>query len=1634
MKKLLPKCKEWRMDSLFSLKVFMLLAMIVGGTNGVWAQTVISTFTMPSENPTPAEDGQNVGDDKYYLGQDGGVTYFVQGLKDKDNRAFVKNGNAYKLQGDNIDKVHFKFQFAPGTVQAGDIITVSCNQVYNNNATVGYKVGGSNSEATASWTSGGALVDVSHIIQTNEIITDGENQYIRIGRLANPNQHTGFAKFTITRPAGYQVYFGPNIEGRGTVTATVNGEEITSGTRVVSGTQVTFTATPSSSEYLTWGWNVNGADDWSFNNPYTITQDVTIKQKFTRGWYINATSKNSELGSVTVSGNGQTNTNIHITPYPYTNVTFTASPNAGAELEGWYTDEACTNKVQAEEGKITINGNEVVYDDQKFPDPSNSDNNVLNLWAKFKSIIPTYTVNYDTGLSIPENCEWWYTVGDDETKIKETRTFTAGTKITYHASDYFSENSLFNCWNDNDSYVQYNNKNWTKTESLSENLNVKPDFVDAIKYVGNVQNNIGGSVKVYKKDDQGYVTSEEVNGKKIKHWETKGAQFVPEAADGYKFVGWVEGGNDNPYDLSNPTAGTIYTRTAKFVKKAETEVTTSGSTYTFTVKNTNSSGNNNEGYLDNVYRDVPNMTFSIGGENQIPMVANNGSTYDLYVERSSGMTSASRSGNLPTGGTFYKFEPETDGKFSLSGYFKNCGSNNIAEMFVTENGNVVKLNKFIAKTADNTFVTLSEIDVQAGKTYYFYVYTDDYTHHFALKSFSYTPTYFFTNKSYTITKGSSTSFTQTQTLQGVSGATVEYSCIVAKDSESELTASVDSNTGTVTISSPTDKDGGAVIVTATVNSTTKVSYVITVPYIGEHTWDFHNIANKEEEKTTGTWKLAYEVDKVETGEVKDPIVVIENAIEGDNAKYISESNGITISAKKDNLGLQVTGYRAGSDIGSSDVTKKHNASINDVTLVRHLAFSSAYQKTTITLPQLKKDYYVRVYWKPHAGGQSGSAMKVTNLCDLTGAEVVNTFNVLGTQFKDYDVNKDYDGGTSFIVKEDGDVTMTLQDGSWNKIVKIEVMKDFRTDMTAKNKYRNKTNGTLYLDWDETTDKPTNPVTIETNGLDYYRSGGTYTLWLTGAPGQVLAENGAWVTYTTEAYGGDGFVIGDGVQQKTYGWYSDGHGYYNDLVVTVSKGVGNLKVVRDIIYNGYILDRDENWYAVGYLDKQPYPYTWDFTEYNMYKGTTITGSFNDNATTLINVQAPNYGAWVKGLNATQGWLENKACTVKSTLALYNDNTNKTTENLRDVEKPLHANGSQPYFGTTPVVETKGLGISCSGNFGLAGTHVRSDKEYNIKIPTVDAGMYVFIKAGAKPTNVTNATVYNGFDKWKKDDVYCYKVTETGDVDITLNKALVYKIGVTDQIKDITYYGWTTESRAIAIDHNETGSFSAATKAYKVVNTAGWDKTYDVKVKDGNIVELPAGAYIPAGNGVLLQNTECTWTKANGILNKPENKVTVPLFVPAVNIPAATADLSGNLLVASTTETTPSTSITGTKVTDHEQYYTLSNYYYKVHEDNSKKEDVQFVSDPAFYRYIGSGTTLVNKAYLKMTLPTSGSTAKSDNKGFEDSDETTGISEFIIDNEAVEKGNDTYYNVSGQALNSIPVQRGIYIKNGKKIYVK
>lgn len=191
------------------------------------------------------------------------------------------------------------------------------------------------------------------------------------------------AKFT---PNNHTVTFSTNAPAMGTVTATVDGNTIDSGSTVAHGTQVTFTATPIGTNVFHW-WNGKSGVPATVN--VKITEDVNYEAIFHAGIDFKAYAGLSSMGSVTIKqDDSNKGTSYHSAPYPQ-NLIYTATPNAGFSFVGWYTDEARTQAFKTKNG-TAITASEInlttLYDNGSESGISGDyRTNGLTLYAKFSA-------------------------------------------------------------------------------------------------------------------------------------------------------------------------------------------------------------------------------------------------------------------------------------------------------------------------------------------------------------------------------------------------------------------------------------------------------------------------------------------------------------------------------------------------------------------------------------------------------------------------------------------------------------------------------------------------------------------------------------------------------------------------------------------------------------------------------------------------------------------------------------------------------------------------------------------------------------------------------------------------------------------------------------------------------------------------------------------------------------------------------------------------------------------------------------------------------------------------------------------------------------------------------------------------
>ena len=156
---------------------------------------------------------------------------------------------------------------------------------------------------------------------------------------------TVYARFSTIK---YTVTYGVHSSGNGTLAAKVGSTGISSGDKVNDGSEVVFTASPSTG-YEIEGWYSNADCTTSLNNgtenTYTIaplTAEATVYVKFKQ-------RQHTVLFGVHSSGHGSLTAKVGNTSISSGNrvnygstIVFTATPSTGYQIEGWYKDSDCT--------------------------------------------------------------------------------------------------------------------------------------------------------------------------------------------------------------------------------------------------------------------------------------------------------------------------------------------------------------------------------------------------------------------------------------------------------------------------------------------------------------------------------------------------------------------------------------------------------------------------------------------------------------------------------------------------------------------------------------------------------------------------------------------------------------------------------------------------------------------------------------------------------------------------------------------------------------------------------------------------------------------------------------------------------------------------------------------------------------------------------------------------------------------------------------------------------------------------------------------------------------------------------------------------------------------------------------------
>jgi len=254
------------------------------------------------------------------------------------------------------------------------------------------------------------------------------------------------------------------------------------------------------------------------------------------------------------------------------------------------------------------------------------------------------------------------------------------------------------------------------------------------------------------------------------------------------------------------------------------------------------------------------------------------------------------------------------------------------------------------------------------------------------------------------------------------------------------------------------------------------------------------------------------------------------------------------------------------------------------------------------------------------------------------------------------------------------------------------------------------------------------------------------------------------------------------------------------------------------------------------------------------------------------------------------------------------------------------------------------------------------------------------------NIELTVSYDGFVDGDDEDVLTTEPTASyGTADVT--KPGSYEItasgGVAQNYDFIYGTGTLTINRQLTVSFSASNTWATYCGTENLSTPEGL-KAYQVTAVEGATVTISEIGYIPANTAVLLQNVSNnnTWTN-----------------IAASAYTGATSTFENNKLIGTASAIDVST-ITGGTV-----YILVNN----------------------MFRRSTSGSIPANRGYL-VVATSSNAPQLSISIGDEN---TTGVQTLNVERGTL--NDDSWYTIDGRKLQQAPVQKGLYIKNGKKVFI-
>ena len=444
-------------------------------------------------------DGKMNGAWTTYSGGSGGSTteknYYVAGSD------VLVNGNAWTLM-----QVEDKMDYSESDKVYSITYTNKMNQKYlfklNYENNWGSALGSSyidNSECV-----GSTLADDGGAIQIyfSDDVTTPANITIKYSLSTNK-----IWTEVVSNVTTHTVTYGVNNTSMGSVSAKSADADIASGAQVEKGKSVTFTATPNEG-YAVEGWYsdagcTNKIESAGTNKTYTVTvnadTNVYVKFRTANTYTVKFSSSDETHGTVSAKHNG-TNFTSGTKVTEGDEVTFTATPNKGFAVEGWYSDAECTKKIESAGTNKT------------YTVTVNADTNV---YVKFRTA-ETYTVTFSS------SDETYGTVSatNGTTPLTSPATVTEGDTVTFTAKP--KDGYALSDWTVNDASVSSTTNPYTitvqKDTTVTANFKVEDSGTPSGYYIlwgKNASFSKYEAKELYLKDDGKYYANFDVATDKI---------------------------------------------------------------------------------------------------------------------------------------------------------------------------------------------------------------------------------------------------------------------------------------------------------------------------------------------------------------------------------------------------------------------------------------------------------------------------------------------------------------------------------------------------------------------------------------------------------------------------------------------------------------------------------------------------------------------------------------------------------------------------------------------------------------------------------------------------------------------------------------------------------------------------------------------------------------------------------------------------------------------------------------------------------------------------------------------------------------------------------------------------------------